>query len=122
MKLNYPTVKELCQLMTDARINIRDTRHLETVNTELLDEVIEKLNELVASKSKLVDFDELKSDMEWLEEYYEEESWNDTTRWLTNIDSTLREAFSSYMDKLKKVRGQYNHTQSSKRQPIEDSE
>ena len=104
MKLNYQTVKELCQLMTDANTEIRATRHLNEVNTTALDEVIEKLNELVTSKSKLADFDELKSDMEWLEEYYEEKSWSDTTRWLSNIDSTLHEAFSSYMDKLKKIR------------------
>ncbi|MBC8495684.1 hypothetical protein H8D36_06025, partial [archaeon] len=48
--------------------------------------------------------DELRSDIEWLKEYYEEESWNDTARWITNIDSTLRETFSAYMDKIKKVR------------------
>ena len=41
MKLNYQTVKELSQLITDARIKIRDTRNLETVDTKLLDEVIE---------------------------------------------------------------------------------
>lgn len=104
MKFNYPTVKELSELMGDARIKIRETRYLETVDTHILDEVIEKLNELVNSKSKLADFDELKSDIEWLEEYYEEESWNDTMRWITNIDSTLRETFSCYMDKLKKIR------------------
>jgi len=53
---------------------------------------------LVKSKSKIADYDELKSDIEWLKEYYEEESWNDAARWLTNIDSTLRETFSQYMD------------------------
>ena len=121
MKLNYPTVKELCQLMTDARIKIRDTRHMEVVDTKLLDEVIEKFNELVTSKSKLADFNELQSDIEWLEEYYEEKSWSNTMRWLTNIDSTLRESFSSYMEELKKVRGSHNNTQASKKQPVEDS-
>ena len=104
MKFNYPTVKELTDLMTEARIKIRESRYLETVDTELLDEAIEKLDELVSSKSKLADFDELRSDIEWLKEYYEEESWNDTARWITNIDSTLRETFSAYMDKIKKVR------------------
>ena len=103
MKFNYPTVKELSQLLTEARIKIRDTKHSGYVDTELLDDVIEKLHELVSSKSKLADFDELKSDIEWLEEYYKEKSWNDTTRWLTNIDSTLRETFSCYMDKIKKI-------------------
>ena len=107
MKLNYQTVKELCQLMTDANTEIRATRYLDTVDTQSLDEVIEKLDELLASKSKLADFDELKSDIEWLKEYYEEKSWSDTTRWLTNIDSTLREVFSRYMYELKKARGNY---------------
>ena len=105
MKLNYQAVKELCKLLTDANSEIRATRYLDEVNTLSLDEAIEKLNELVASKSKLIDFDELESDIEWLEEYYEEKSWSDTTRWLSNIDSTLRESFSIYMTKLKKVRG-----------------
>ncbi|MDF1883689.1 hypothetical protein JHD49_07030 [Sulfurimonas sp. SAG-AH-194-C21] len=59
------------------------------------------LTELVQSKSKLADFDELKSDTVWLKEYYEEESWNDVTRWLSNIDGTLRETFSEYMEVLK---------------------
>lgn len=104
MKFNYQTVTELTQLLTDARIKIINTKHLQNVDTDMLDEVIEKLDELVATKYKLADFDELKSDMEWLKEYYEEKSWNDTTRWLTNIDSTLRETFSCYMDKLKKIR------------------
>ena len=53
------------------------------------------------SKSKIVNYDELKSDMEWLKEYYEEESWSDVTRWLTNIDSTLREIFSQYIEAIK---------------------
>jgi len=74
-----------------------------TPNTLLLDDVIQKLDKLVKSKSKIADFDELKSDMQWLKEYYEEESWNDVTRWLTNIDSTLRETFSKYIETIKMV-------------------
>jgi hypothetical protein len=73
-------------------------------NTLLLDEMICKLDELVKSKSKIADFDELKSDMEWLKEYYEEGSWSDVTRWLSNIDSTLRETFSQYMDAVKNIK------------------
>jgi chromosome segregation ATPase len=103
MKLNYQTVKELTQLMTDSNKEIRATWHSGNINTESLDKVIERLNELVNSKSKLADFDELKSDMGWLEEYYKEKSWKDVTRWLSNIDSTLRIAFSDYMDKIKKI-------------------
>jgi len=134
MRFKYEVLKGLCQLMSQTCIKIRDTKdilvnikrlkwstqikhltlkdyqyHLNdfsnTPNTLLLDDVIQKLDELVKSKSKIADFDELKSDMEWLKEYYEEESWSDVTRWLTNIDSTLRETFSQYMENLKDVRG-----------------
>lgn len=122
MKFNYPTLKEFYQLMTDTNTQIRTTRHLGKVDTTLLDEVIEKLDELIDSKPKLADFDELKSDIEWLKEYYEEKSWNDATRWLTNIEGTLRDVFSCYMEELKKVRGKYNNTKSSTNQPMEDSE
>ena len=66
--------------------------------------MIQKLEELLKSKSKIADFDELKSAMEWFKEYYEEESWNDVTRWLTNIDSTVREIFSQYMDGIKDIK------------------
>ena len=41
---------------------------------------------------------------EWLKEYYEEESWNAVSRWLANIDSTLRETFSLYMDIIKNIK------------------
>lgn len=137
MRLKYQVVKELCQLMSNARIKIMDTKNIlkslkklkwssreynltledyqyhftdfcNTPNTILLDEVIDKLDELVKSKSKIADYDELKSDMEWLKEYYRDESWSDTTRWLTNIDSTLRETFSCYMEALKEIGGNEN--------------
>ena len=132
MRLKYEVVKGLCQLMTNVRLKIRDTKNISknlqrlkwfsgvnnltlkdyhyhfvnfcnAPNTQLLDEVIDKLEELVKSKSKIADYDELKSDMEWLKEYYRKESWNDVTRWLTNIDSTLRETFSCYMVIIKKI-------------------
>jgi len=38
--------------------------------------------------------------MEFLQAYYEEQSWSDVTRWLTNIGSTLRETFSHYIETL----------------------
>jgi hypothetical protein len=133
MRLKYEVVKGLCQLMTRTRIKIRDTKNIllnvkrlnwsnkrqhltlkdyqyhftdfcNTPNTLLLDEVIHKLDELVKSKSKVADYDELKSDIEWLKEYYEKESWNDVTRWLTNIDSTLRETFSRYVEVVKNIK------------------
>ena len=104
MKFNYPTVKELSELISEALIKIKETRYQGSIDTDMLDEVIEKLDELVSSKSKLADFDELKSDIEWLKEYYKEESWSDTTRWLKNIDNTLQKTFSCYIDKVKNTK------------------
>lgn len=132
MRLKYEVVKGLCQLMTNANVKIRNTKNISehlnrlkwfseeynlsmkdyhyhfmdfcnTPNTILLNEVIDKLEKLIKSKSKIADFDELKSDIQWLKKYYRDESWNDVTRWLTNIDSTLRETFSSYMESLKSL-------------------
>ncbi|MDF1878109.1 hypothetical protein JHD46_00490 [Sulfurimonas sp. SAG-AH-194-C20] len=132
MRFKYQVVKELCSLMLDAQKKIQATKDMtknienlkwsneqhnlrlkdyqyqftdfcNVPNTILLDEVIKILNELVNSKSKLADFDELKSDTEWLKEYYTDESWNDVTRWLSNIDGTLRETFSEYMEALQEV-------------------
>ncbi|MFA6139000.1 MAG: hypothetical protein WC667_13075 [Sulfurimonas sp.] len=100
MKLGYDIVKELTQLMAEARKEIKYKK-----DTALLDELIKKFEELVNSKSKLADYDELKSDIKWLKEYYDKKSWNDVTRWLTNIDSTLRETFSKYIEAIKNIRG-----------------
>lgn len=97
MNLNHKTVKELSKQITEARIKIRDAR-----DTLPLDKLIINLNLLVKSKSKnLVDYSELESDIRWLKKYYKEHSWNDVTRWLTNIDSSIREVFSCYIDAIK---------------------
>ena len=133
MRFSYKTVKSLCKLTVEARIQIQRTKNIQenlervtwsatieplglkdfqkqwqdfniVPNTTILDHLILKLRELIKSKSKYIDFDKLKSDMEFLQEYYEEQSWNDTTRWLTNIDSTLRETFSHYMEELKNLK------------------
>ena len=100
MKLNYQLIKEMCELQTEARVQIMTTNENDTPDTNKLDEFIDQLEEMFQSKSKHADFDELKSDLEWIEEYYEAKSWNDLTRWLTNIDSSLREFWSNYMDNL----------------------
>jgi len=133
MRFSYKTVKSLCKLTTEARIQIQRTKNIQeslervtwsakteplgikdyqkqwqdfniVPNTTILDHLILKLRELTKSKSKYIDFDELKSDMEFLQEYCEEQSWSDVTRWLTNIDSTLRETFSHYMEELKNLK------------------
>lgn len=107
MLLKYEVVKEFSELITQARQEIRSSKNSKPI-TLSLDKIIEKLDELIDTDSKLADYTELKSDMEWLNEYYEEQSWNDVTRWLTNIDSTLRETFSMYMDELKKSKEKFN--------------
>ena len=100
MRFKYKVVKGLSFLIKKACYKIRDTKdimtnlrrlkwfdkkqHLslkdyqfhfndfcQTPNTLILDEVICKLDELVKSKSKLANYDELKSDIKWLKEYYE---------------------------------------------------
>lgn len=145
MRLSYPVVKELCALLTAARIQIRDSKNIleklkklhwhdenqdlsledyqyhftELCNipkTTLLNEVLEKLEELSDSKSKLADHSGLKSDMEWIEEYYRAKSWNDIMRWLTNIDSELREIFSNYMEAIKdnKINNHRNNKKENK--------
>jgi len=130
MRFKYQVVKELCVIMMNAQEKIKDTKDLlenakklkwsdkhyhltlkdydyqftnfcNIPNTILLDEVIFKLDKLVKSKSKIANFDELTSDLEWLKEYYRDESWNDVRRWLSNIDGTLRDTFSQYMEDLK---------------------
>jgi hypothetical protein len=130
MRFSYKTVKSLCKLTTEARMQIQRTKNIQeslerikwsaktellglknyqkqwqnfniAPNTTTLNHLILKLRELTKSKSKHIDFDELTSDMEFLQEYYEEQSWSDVTRWLTNIDSTIRETFSHYMETLK---------------------
>ncbi len=113
MVLKYEVVKEFSELITQARQEIRSSKNSKPI-TLSLDKVIEKLDELIDTDSKLADYTELKSDMEWLNEYYEKQSWNDVTRWLTNIDSTVRETFSRYMDELKKSKEKFNSNKHSK--------
>ena len=103
MKFNYKTMKEISDLVIKTRDDFWKTRYKETSSSELmLDNVIELLEELVNSKSKLVDFDTLKSDIEFLKEYYKKKSWGDVIRWLSNINSELRDSFSKYMDEINK--------------------
>ena len=102
MRFNYKTMKEISDLVLETRADFWKTRYIETSSSELmLDDVIKQLDELTSSKSKLVDFDSLKSDIEFLKEYYKEKSWGDVIRWLSNIDSELRDSFSNYMDAIK---------------------
>lgn len=103
MRINYELIKELCQMQVTAREQIMTTKLKNPTNpdTDELDVFIDKLEDMFTSKSKKADFEELKGDLEYIKEYVEEKSWSDVTRWLTNIDSSLREFWSNYMDALK---------------------
>lgn len=50
------------------------------------------------STSKYLDYEEVEHDLEWIVEYYKKQEWNNVTRWLGNIDSSLREMWTNYMD------------------------
>ena len=103
MRFNYKTMKEISNLVIQTRDDFWKTRYTETSSSEImLDNVIELLDELTSSKSKLVNFDTLKSDVEFLKEYYQQKSWGNVIRWLSNINSELRDSFSDYMDEINK--------------------
>lgn len=69
---------------------------------EKLDEIIRKLKETASFESRLVDFTELKSDIEFIEEYYQIKRWPSVNRWLSNTKSTLLETHKSYINSLPK--------------------
>jgi len=106
MKLNYQLIKDMCGMETEARVQIMTTKLTGNPNTDKLDVFIKRLKEMFNSKSKYANFNELKSDLAWIEEYYEEKSWNDLTRWLTNIDSSLRDFWSAYMESIQRSKNE----------------
>lgn len=67
---------------------------------DLLDELITEIHLLNETNHKFVQLDEIMSDLEWIELYYEKKEWNNVTRWLTNIDSSLREMWSQYIKQI----------------------
>lgn len=103
MKITYKLIDELCKMQATARVSIMATRsNGYGPDTSLLDEFIEKLQALLQSQPQTADISELRSDLEFIIEYYKEKSWRDVTRWLTNIDSTLREIWQGYIKACKK--------------------
>jgi hypothetical protein len=103
MKITYKRIDELCKTQAAARVSITATlSNGDGPDTSLLDEFIEKLQTLLRSQPQNGDISELRSDLEFIIEYYEEKSWRDVTRWLTNIDSSLREFWQNYIKALKK--------------------
>lgn len=104
MKLNKESIKALGENIEFTRVSIRKNGDITN-----LDKVIADLKSLINENQNRVDFSELKSDVEFLQEYYREGSWNDVTRWLSNINTTVRNV---YYDYLAKIREHYNNKSS----------
>jgi hypothetical protein len=98
MKLNYQMIKDICLQSMHVRIELtRSQTQAEFDMLELFIAEVEKLNEIT---SKFVQLDEVQSDLEWIILYYKQQEWDCVTRWLTNIDSTLREMWSQYIEQI----------------------
>lgn len=98
MKLNYQMIKDLCLQSSQTRIELtRSQTQVEFDMLELFIAEVEKLDEIT---SKFVQLDEVQSDLEWIKLYYEQQKWNCVARWLTNIDSSLREMWSQYIEQI----------------------
>lgn len=97
-RLNYEQIKELCNRTQFIREQLHKSQTKEIL--EQLDQLIEDIGELEKSSSKYLEADEVLSDLEWIREYYEKEEWTNVTRWLSNIDSSLREMWSDYIEKI----------------------
>jgi hypothetical protein len=96
MKLDKESIKALEKNIEFTRVSIRQNGDITN-----LDKVIADLKSLINDNQNKADFSELKSDMEFLQEYYKEGSWKDVTRWLSNINSTMRNIYYDYLAKIR---------------------
>ena len=101
-RLNYTRIKELCDEAQLLRTELNKSQT--KAARDRLDGFIENIRKLSKSTSKHLNTDEIQSDMEWIVEYYQKGEWSNVTRWLSNIDSSLREMWSCYMNSLNKVK------------------
>lgn len=98
MKLNYQIIKDLCLQSSQTRIEL--TRSQTQVEFDMLELFIAEVEKLEDITSKFVKLEEVQSDLEWIKQYYEQQEWDCVTRWLTNIDSSLREMWSQYIEQI----------------------
>ncbi len=118
MKFTYQEVKDISMLIeafqkeywVHRSMHDKDYPFENLLPLNLLDEIIYRLKEVSNIKSKYADFIELKSDIDFIEEYYEIKKFPNVNIWLSNTNSTLRETFSSYIEQVKKV----NHYEKSR--------
>lgn len=97
MRLNKESIKSLEQSIEFTIVSIRRNDDIRN-----LDKVIADLKLLINENQNKTDFSELKSDIEFLQEYYKEGSCGDVTRWLSNINSTVRCIYHDYLVKIRK--------------------
>lgn len=99
-RLNYEKIKELCTEAQYLRVELNKSQSKEM--RARLDTFLQELHRLRKSTSKYLDSDEVMSDVAWITQYIKADEWNNVTRWLSNIDSSLREMWSHYMDSIHK--------------------
>ncbi len=99
-RLNYEKIKELCTEAQYLRVELNKSQSKEI--RARLDTFLQELHKLRKSTSKHLDSDEVMSDVVWITQYIKADEWNNVTRWLSNIDSSLREMWSHYMDSINK--------------------
>jgi len=97
-RLNYEKVKELYTEAQSIRVELNKSQSEEI--RARLDDFIDEIQKLQKSSSKYLDSDEVMSDIDWIIEYAQAEKWNDVARWLCNLDSSLREMWSQYIEQI----------------------
>jgi hypothetical protein len=114
MKLTYQKVKDINDLIKgwqDEYWLLRDKYGKDyplddKLDLLLLQNIIYELKQVSSMSTNLVDLYDLQSDIRFIEIYYEIKRFSSVNVWLSNVKSTLRETFSTYMNNLKKE----NHT------------
>ncbi len=99
-RLNYEKIKELTGEAQYLRVELNKSQSKEI--RARLDIYLQELHKLQKSTSKYLDSDEVMSDVAWITQYIKADEWKNVTRWLSNIDSSLREMWSHYMDSINK--------------------
>ncbi len=97
-RLSYTIIKELYTEVQAIRAELHKSQSEEILYR--LDVLIDEIHKLSKSSSIYLNTEEVVSDLEWIIEYYDKQEWNNVTRWLSNIDSSLREMWSNYIEKI----------------------
>lgn len=95
---SYAVIKELC---SEAQLLVLDmgAEQFEII-FERLNIFINKVRTIIQLSSQDYETDEVASDLEWIEQYYEKNEWVSIVKWLKNLQSSLHEMWSNYIDKI----------------------